>query len=294
MPQTGDQGARQSVDPWVKLSKEEKDKPLNAVTVATFRKKKLMGVRPTKGRSTVDVVRQPERTVDIVFRCLDLSTFKYLDLSSAAKSPKKLSKQFTESFVFSLHSADDSLQDFINSWNHSQNEAISLQTTKCPPHLSPLEFVDFASVRSDGGYAQLHNILLAVSGRKLRFHDEAVAYLLLMATHQVGPQYGKWAAASNEKKFVEAFCSELQKLLESRQKNWAQAYVLCCAVFVTIRLFEGIGNSDAEITSAPRKLLQHCVQMAGSWIEQMAAPRTTRQAPCNSKLFMRRLPSSLL
>lgn len=170
-----------------------------------------------------------------------------------------------------------SLQFSLDSVGYSQNFVLANQQ-KCPSSMERRHFVEFASVRADGGRLSVRNVIRVISGNSFPFGDH-VTTLFRQATWQVGPLpplqtspnlEDEWLTELKSQSFVERACEELTNIVKLAEKNWnlpeyLQVVVVLAYVFAELSTSQNAGKF--------KELLRFCSNTAFSWLHPIKALR---------------------
>lgn len=221
--------------------------------------------------------KEPSVTEDedsfIVPLGLKLSCYAFKDQEFDFKySPAPLAIQLDNPY--------DVLQWTIQSVEHHQNQVISKQED-CPQDLNLLEYIQFGSLRSDGGMVQLRNLLLSIQSNTLSFHEKPVVIAIQYLLTQVGPKtindntpIRDWKLDFKNDEFVKLFCESLNSLVDVVEKNWKYYLVIHMVQFITCSMLLIPENRKKTFLT---DLLKKCRKILSSYLEDISDSKKNRE-----------------
>jgi len=158
------------------------------------------------------------------------------------------------------------LEQFINKWDHNENQVIALKS-EASEKLSLPEFEKVGTLRA-GGKLQWARLASSLQQNDMSFQCEEVVSFVNAAIQQAGPSGENWHRQSCEllqdDVFVKDVCEKLEEVLTGCSENWANQNVLLNVISIAQALFE-----HGQSSSSPTEVLRKCRTLAKEWIEKL-------------------------
>ncbi|KAL8872321.1 MAG: hypothetical protein Q9174_002028, partial [Haloplaca sp. 1 TL-2023] len=195
------------------------------------------------------------------WRLFDESTGLWLEDQMEAPSFSKMCQ--------TLLTADSyqSLQDAVDSTNHTQNSILASQQN-CSPEISPHEFVAYGSLRADGERTQWLNICRELTANKLNWNSLAVFQLIRQTAWQTCSDASTYLRVAHQEfenaDFVKALLANISELLDSIKANRQSYYTMHIVIVLLLR----VHSLTRDHTSIKKvlDLLQDCRVATFKWV----------------------------
>lgn len=205
-----------------------------------------------------------------------------------------------------------SLQNFVESWEHEENQVIA-RKSQAHPSLNLLEFETFGCLRA-GANLQLQRLLRAVGLRTLSFGNQGVIDLLQALLWQAGPPscaempltVTSWEAVHlkqlaalkpsepwlrvahaflEDEELSRKLCDECFSLLEHTKDNWCS---YCTLLFVVL-IGQCVAEHSPNVAATAETLLLKSRQVGLRWLSEIQTTLVANLEASQMQVFRRKL-----
>lgn len=189
--------------------------------------------------------------------------------------------------LFSVELKADSryknLEEFFNSFSHSENEIIAAKS-KASEEISLIEFEKVGTLRA-GARHQLIRLSSSLVQKDIPLEREEIVSLVQSTIWQAGPPFGEinhrptsWHRQQSEilkaPTFVEDVCDQLLLTIDGCTSNWANQNILLNVTHIAIHIFEHVllDNNIAPSEKVIAKIVDvitKCRNVAKKWIGKL-------------------------